>query len=259
MTARLALAVSAAVALACGDTLIDHGGSAFLHTSGGGGGGGGGGPGLACQAPNHVCGDACVAEDASSCSDACTVCPAAPAHATGVCSSHACGFQCSPGYLRCAAGCCTAIAVAGGAAHTCAVASDGSVACWGANDAGQLGLASTIQQSLSPAIVTGISGATAVAAGGSHACAIASGAAWCWGSNALGQLGDGTTTSSATPVAVTGLAGVALKDIVAGGSHTCARAASGAVYCWGNNGSGQLGSGTVGVNSSTPAQVSALA
>ena len=56
-----------------------------------------------------------------------------------------------------------------------------------------------------PVTVTGITGATSVAAGGSHTCAVVAGTVRCWGSNAFGRLGNGTTTDSLTPVTVTGI------------------------------------------------------
>jgi alpha-tubulin suppressor-like RCC1 family protein len=56
------------------------------------------------------------------------------------------------------------------------------------------------------------------------------------------MLGNGTTADSAGPVPVIGLtAGV--TAIAAGGDHSCA-IAKGAVWCWGRNEAGQLGTDT---------------
>jgi alpha-tubulin suppressor-like RCC1 family protein len=102
--------------------------------------------------------------------------------------------------------------------------------------------------------VTGLTGASAIAGGYGHTCAIvAGGAADCWGYNGYGQLGDGTTTDSSSPVAVTGLTGA--TAITAGYGHTCAIVAGGAsVDCWGYNANAQLGDGT-NTDSSTPVAV----
>jgi alpha-tubulin suppressor-like RCC1 family protein len=43
---------------------------------------------------------------------------------------------------------------------------------------------------------------TAVDAGTSHTCAVASGGLWCWGWNAYGQLGINSTADQSNPVAV---------------------------------------------------------
>jgi alpha-tubulin suppressor-like RCC1 family protein len=137
--------------------------------------------------------------------------------------------------------------IAAGRNHTCAVRADGTVACWGANDSGQLGIGTTDPQ-LSPVTVSSLTDpAVAIAAGESHTCAlVASGTVRCWGLNSNGQLGDGTTTTRLTPVTVPGV--VNAIAIAAGGtlgaSHTCALFADGAVRCWGANGSGQLGNNT---------------
>lgn len=80
---------------------------------------------------------------------------------------------------------------------------------------------------------------------GNHACAITSAhAAWCWGQDGFGQVGDGGPTGErAQPVAVAG--GLSFAVVMPGGTHTCGLTTTGAAYCWGDNGSGQLGAGNI--------------
>ena len=105
------------------------------------------------------------------------------------------------------------------------------------------------------------SGIVAITAGGTHTCALTtSGAVLCWGANDSGQLGDGTSLQRLTPTSVTGLgSGVAILAAGGGysGSHTCALTIGGSVLCWGANGSGQLGDGTM-TPRLTPVSVSGL-
>ncbi|MFB6241021.1 MAG: hypothetical protein ABEJ46_05630, partial [Gemmatimonadota bacterium] len=88
----------------------------------------------------------------------------------------------------------------------------------------------------------------AVAAGGSHTCALArSGDAYCWGAAGDGQLGTGSgvaaDSSCGGPCAKVPRrveASVAFDTLVAGRAHTCALDPAGAAFCWGRNANGQL-------------------
>lgn len=134
--------------------------------------------------------------------------------------------------------------VRAGPRFTCAIAgAAGDVRCWGANDAGQLGNGNFAAQSLPQA--PAVSGASALALGGGHTCAVvAGGAVKCWGRNDNGQLGDGTRISSTAPVTVSGLSGAV--ELAAGpdphpyAQHTCARLTNGTAVCWGHNAHGRL-------------------
>jgi alpha-tubulin suppressor-like RCC1 family protein len=142
-------------------------------------------------------------------------------------------------------------AVATGEAHSCALLADTTVQCWGDMAALGTGAAAGLDDcggrpcSMKPVPVAGITGATAIAAGATHSCALLSGGTIaCWGDDVSGELGDGAMASQLTPVAVVGVSGA--TAISAGDSYSCALLAAGTVECWGYNLSGQLGSGAVG-------------
>lgn len=92
---------------------------------------------------------------------------------------------------------------------------------------------------------------------GASSCMVtATGTVQCWGDNTYGQLGNGITSSSSLPVAVTGLANIKAVSVGSLG-HACAVTNAGTVWCWGNNGSGELGNGTT-TSSNVPVQVIGL-
>jgi alpha-tubulin suppressor-like RCC1 family protein len=149
----------------------------------------------------------------------------------------------------------TAIAIAAGRAHTCAVLDGGAVRCWGFGFDGRLGYGTTdsIGDNEAPAVVGPVNlgpgrTATAIAVGDSHTCALLdNGAVRCWGFAGFGQLGYGTTTTfsdtqtpdTAGPVQLG--AGRTAVAISAGSFHTCALLDDATVRCWGFGGDGELG------------------
>ncbi len=73
-----------------------------------------------------------------------------------------------------------------------------------------------------------------------HSCAVVSGVVYCWGGNGSGQLGDGTTTARLSADATrSALSLTGIEAIATGYDHVCAYA-SGNVWCWGNNGDGEI-------------------
>jgi alpha-tubulin suppressor-like RCC1 family protein len=142
------------------------------------------------------------------------------------------GNGCGAG-LACVEGRCSCFAdVATGHDHTCAVRADGSLWCWGRNDAAQAGNPDLTMNPTVPTLVTSLTGVVDVSAGGQHSCALlGTGAVACWGNNEAGQLGMAASGPQAEPVTVAGLPPVA--ELALGSRHSCARTTDGDVYCWG--------------------------
>ena len=165
------------------------------------------------------------------------------------------------------------VEVAAGDHHVCARRSDGTVWCWGDNDVGQLGAGKygTYQPEKGgwkgearPLRVVGLGGATHIALGFGHSCAIvSSGEVFCWGYNHEDQLGTGVKldTSKFAPISLPG-EGIALPEteewvfatsrdyplkvaglsvaveLALGADLSCARTSDGKVHCWGHLGPG---------------------
>ena len=142
--------------------------------------------------------------------------------------------------------------ISAGTSQTCALLTTGGVNCWGDNATGQLGTGATSSATPSPKPVSGIDGVVAsavqISMGSQHACAVLSdGTAKCWGAGASGRLGNATTTNASTPafVKASGATLTGIRTVAAGFESSCAIVNSGSVYCWGNNASGQLGTGNL--------------
>lgn len=155
-----------------------------------------------------------------------------------------------------------AVALTAGAFHTCALLDDGSVKCWGDNFYGQLGQGDQdnrgdgpgeMGNSLPPVDLGTGRTATAISAGRSHTCALrADSSLVCWGNGDSGRLGTGNPSTIGDDRDEMGddLVPVDLGTdrtataVSAGRAHTCALLDTGDAACWGDAGSGQLGSGS---------------
>lgn len=155
--------------------------------------------------------------------------------------------------------------LAEGSSFGCALDDQGQVLCWGLNTSGQLGTGATSTpgmdrarpDSTAPVVkLSGqpLTGATDIAVGSSHACALTSdGNAWCWGIGTSGQLGTGNTTS--LPYAAQVKASAHFTQIALGSLHTCAIDDQSKVWCWGSNASGQVDPPDGGSPVPTPTEI----
>jgi alpha-tubulin suppressor-like RCC1 family protein len=146
-----------------------------------------------------------------------------------------------------------------GAMHTCVLTTEGKAYCWGSNQLGQLGDHTTIDSS-KPVPVDTTLRFSSITAGDRTTCGIArdgtnkGGAAYCWGENTFGQIGTSELTencgsqpcvTSPRPVSSPLKASNPLKfsKIATNRTGSCGLTVSGDIYCWGDNGNGQLGQG----------------
>ncbi len=143
--------------------------------------------------------------------------------------------------------------VAAGGGHTCGITIGGATYCWGRNIYGAFGDGTTTSTTI-PVPAAGGLALTSVTPADWHTCGLdGSGAAYCWGFGERGSLGDGTFEHMRlTPMTVSG--GLTFASVSAGGQHTCALTAAGALYCWGRNEDVELGDGT-NVNRAVPTHV----
>ena len=131
--------------------------------------------------------------------------------------------------------------------HSCGVAADGRVLCWGGNSYGQLGYPAGQDFGgrvfrTHAAQVPGLTNITAIEAGTTHTCAIdQQKRVWCWGSNVWSELGREDTQTTHLPQLVPGAP--AARSVSSGSFNTCVIADSDehSVWCWGARFFGFLG------------------
>lgn len=153
--------------------------------------------------------------------------------------------------------------------HTLFLADDGSLYACGYNAHGQLGIGNTANQS-TPQLLSKSDWSTIYAMGDSYGFSAGidtSGDLYMWGWNGNGQLGIGSTTDQSTPQLVNAFGGVTVSKfsgaqgfttgITATYASSMCLLSTGAVYTWGYNGSGGLGTGNT-TQYNTPQHISGL-
>jgi alpha-tubulin suppressor-like RCC1 family protein len=135
--------------------------------------------------------------------------------------------------------------------HSCATAG-GSTRCWGTTVPTPVP-----DQSIDPRPLVELPGLPGVIGLSGYCALLGSGLVRCWGPNTLGQLGIGTFSTdnapvTVDPVTVHGVSGA--TALAHDRSHGCAIVQGGRVLCWGLNGGGQLGDGSL-INANLPVAV----
>jgi alpha-tubulin suppressor-like RCC1 family protein len=144
-----------------------------------------------------------------------------------------------------------------------ALLSNGYYYNWGYNAAGQLGNGSTTNSAV-PVEVALPNPVTQVFQGGSGAkngqtiVILRNRAVWTWGSNDRGQLGIGSRTDSDVPVQVHVPKHVTFVEVSSGGFASYAIDQTGRLWAWGDNRSGQLGTGSGTELATLPVKVGTL-
>jgi len=157
----------------------------------------------------------------------------------------------------------------GGLYHTLFLADDGRLYACGYNQHGQLGIGNTTNQS-TPQLLSKSDWSKIYAMGnneGFSAGIDTSGDLYMWGYNGRGQLGIGSTTDQSTPQLVNAFGGVTVSKFSGAHGYNTGFTASygssmcllstGAVYTWGHNAEGNLGTGNT-TQYNTPQHISGL-
>jgi alpha-tubulin suppressor-like RCC1 family protein len=152
--------------------------------------------------------------------------------------------------------------IAAGRDFSCVGVAGGGVSCWGDDSVGQLGDGNAAAGPHAPAAVAGLDGITTLAAHWQHTCGLSgAGLLTCWGANSKGQIGDGSTTGPRPPTLINDPSASAplpmFSQVTTGKAHTCALAASD-IYCWGDNGEGQINQTGLNAPVTTPTPIAGM-
>ena len=119
-----------------------------------------------------------------------------------------------------------------GTSFSCALGTDGQVACWGMNTNRVLGENRTDDYGNGPYLITNLTDVRKVEIIGTNGCAVErDGDVMCWGSGNFGMLGGPPVSDVARPVRVN-LPGPAV-DMDFEDDSACAALSNGSIWCWG--------------------------
>jgi hypothetical protein len=143
-----------------------------------------------------------------------------------------------------------------GGDHVCALTAAGKAYCWGSGYFGGLGYGDTLE-AVAPVAVAGGLTFSKIAAGLSFTCALTLNLhPYCWGRNDFGQLGIGTLDVAPHPGPLPVVSSPSFAVINDANTYTtCGVSVSGAAWCWGYNGSLQVGDSAGGMRVASPFQV----
>lgn len=138
--------------------------------------------------------------------------------------------------------------IALGTDHACGLTTDGAAYCWGEGNSGRLGTGEPTNRYTTPQRVQANVPFTDISLGGALSCASTeSGSLYCWGSGRSGVMGaDIVNTpfqSVATPTHVA--PDYQFQSFSVGFDYVCGVDMDENAWCWGSNGLGQLGNGTI--------------
>ncbi len=145
--------------------------------------------------------------------------------------------------------------MATGSNHTVAIRSDDTLWAWGHNGYGQLGVGAPDNRTSPTQESSNSTSWSSVAVGNYHTVAIKfDGTLWAWGDNMDGQLGFGSIDPGTySPIQVGN--DTDWFSVAAGNDHTVAIKTNGTLWAWGNNSSGQLGTGIPSANEFSPRRI----
>lgn len=170
------------------------------------------------------------------------------------------GLTCGCPGEACRSGSCVpktrVLAADAGETHTCAALDDGTVRCWGSSSfgamlgSGRLGNGAKGPDSATPVVASGATCGRSITLSGNHTCCVNPPGRACWGENFFGELGGGPQGVVPTPRTFDDP--FSLESIVSGFRHTCGLTGSGDLWCWGYDGDGAVGDGTMQDAVTTP-------